>query len=67
MNNRNACRHWADRLSEAFKAGAALEAKLREMATRDPTDDECDPLIEQAESVVDTLLREDEPTTGDGD
>jgi hypothetical protein len=60
MNNKNACRHWADRLSEALKAGAALEGELREMAARDPTDAECDPLIERAERVVDALQGEDE-------
>jgi hypothetical protein len=58
MNNRTACRHWADRLSEALKAGAVLEAKLREMAGRDPTDAECDPLIKQAESAVAWLLND---------
>jgi hypothetical protein len=42
MNNRNACRYWADRLSEALKAAAAFETKLREMGARDPTDAECD-------------------------
>jgi hypothetical protein len=57
MNNRNACRCWADDLSKALKAGAALEGKLRELATRDPTDAECDHLIKQAESVVDILMR----------
>jgi hypothetical protein len=52
MNNKNACRHWADRLSEAIKVTASLETKLREMGARDPTDVECDPLIRQAADVV---------------
>jgi hypothetical protein len=60
MNNRNACKHWANRLGEARDAISDLEAQLREMAGRDPADYECAPLLDLAQKIVEATLPEAE-------
>jgi hypothetical protein len=60
MNNRNACRFWADRLEDAWAETEPKRRRLREMAQRDPTDDECDDLIEWASAAAKAMSPEAE-------